>query len=260
MRSKHSWRCARAPPTYRRNPTPNVRGTLAVVSQKGGVGKTTTAINLAAALAKLGTRTLLIDIDPQGSVRFGLGLRQEGGGIAEFLEGTKELPEMVRATPLPFLRVLLAGSVSDTGDHAEYQQLVASSPTLRELVELAVARGYAVVVDTPPGLGPIVRAVLSVSDHVRVPLQCEPLALQTTTQILKGIRDATARHDSLRFEGIVLTLYEEDSAICRRIADRVRAELPSDLLFTVPVPRTQATVEAFAAGQPVVLRSPDDPA
>ena len=171
-----------------------MRGTLAVVSQKGGVGKTTTAINLAAALAKLGTRTLLIDIDPQGSVRFGLGLRSEGGGIAEFLEGSKELPEIVRATSLPFLRVLLAGAVVDTGDHAEYQQLVARSPKLKELFELAVQRGYLVVVDTPPGLGPIVQAVLAASDRVLVPLQCEPLALQTTSQILKGIKAAMAKH------------------------------------------------------------------
>jgi len=237
-----------------------VRGTLAVVSQKGGVGKTTTAINLAAALAKLGTRTLLIDIDPQGSVRFGLGLRNEGGGIAEFLEGTKELPEIVRATSLPFLRVLLAGAVVDTGDHAEYQQLVAKSPKLKELFELAVQRGYLVVVDTPPGLGPIVQAVLAASDRVLVPLQCEPLALQTTSQILKGIKAAMAKHDSLRLEGIVLTLYEEESAICRKIAERVRQQLPPELVFEVPVPRTPATVEAFAAGQPVVLRSPEDPA
>ena len=237
-----------------------MRGTLAVVSQKGGVGKTTTAINLAAALAKLGTRTLLIDIDPQGSVRFGLGLRSEGGGIAEFLEGSKELPEIVRATSLPFLRVLLAGAVVDTGDHAEYQQLVARSPKLKELFELAVQRGYLVVVDTPPGLGPIVQAVLAASDRVLVPLQCEPLALQTTSQILKGIKAAMAKHDSLRLEGIVLTLYEEESAICRKIAERVRQQLPPELVFEVPVPRTPATVEAFAAGQPVVLRSPDDPA
>ncbi len=95
-----------------------MRGTLAVVSQKGGVGKTTTAINLAAALAKNGTRTLLVDIDPQGSVRFGLGLRAEGGGVAEYLAGTKTLPEIVRATPLPYMRALLAGSVAESGDHA----------------------------------------------------------------------------------------------------------------------------------------------
>jgi chromosome partitioning protein len=237
-----------------------VHGTLAVVSQKGGVGKTTTAINLAAALARRGVRTLLVDVDPQGSVRFGLGIRTDGGGIAEYLEGTKQLPEIVRATVLPYLRVLLAGSVAETGDHVAYQQLVATSPRLSELFTLAKQRGYVVVVDTPPGLGPIVQAVLAASDRVLVPLQCEPLALQSTSQILKGVRNVIAEHDTLRLEGIVLTMYEEQSEIARKIAERVREQLPSELVFEVPVPRTPATVEAFAAGQPVVLRTPEDPA
>lgn len=237
-----------------------MKGTLAIVSQKGGVGKTTTAINLATALAKRGVRTLLADVDPQGAVRFGLGLRNEGGGIADYLTGARTLPEIVRGTPLPFLRVLLAGSVADGGDHIAYAQLVATTPRLRELFALAVRRGYAVVVDTPPGLGPIGQAVMAASDRVLVPLQCEPLALQTTTQMLKGIRDAIAKHPALRLDGIVLTMYESESEICRKIAERVRAQLPPELVFAVPVPRTLATVEAFAAGQPVVLRSPEDPA
>ena len=237
-----------------------MRGTLAVVSQKGGVGKTTTAINLAAALARRGVRTLLVDADPQGSVRFGLGLSNEGGGIAEYLMGAKDFGEIVRETSLVYLNAVLAGSVADTGDHAAYHQLIASTPRLRELFRQAHDRGYTVVVDTPPGLGPIVQAVLAASERVIVPLQCEPLALQTTSQILKGIRDAISRHGNLRLEGIVLTLYEQNNDICRKIADRVREQLPPQLLFDPPVPRTPATVEAFAAGQPVVLRSPDDSA
>jgi chromosome partitioning protein len=97
-------------------------------------------------------------------------------------------------------------------------------------------------------------------DRVLVPLQCEPLALQTTSQILKGIRDTIEKHPRLSLDGIVLTLYEDDSEICRKIAERVRQQLPPELVFAVPIPRTRATVEAFAAGQAVVLRSPDDPA
>jgi chromosome partitioning protein len=121
-------------------------------------------------------------------------------------------------------------------------------------------KGYLVVVDTPPGLGQVVHRVLNVADRVLVPLQCEPLALQTTSQILKGIRTAVAEHPNLRLEGIILTMFEEQNPLSRRIADYVRQQLPPDLVFEPMIPRTPATVEAFAAGQPVVLRSPEDAA
>ncbi|HEU4990016.1 MAG: ParA family protein [Gemmatimonadota bacterium] len=235
---------------------------LAVVSQKGGVGKTTTAINIAAAFARRGVKTLLVDMDPQGSVRFGVGLQGSGAGpgIADYLTGARELTAIVRATALPFLRVLLAGTVADSGDHAAYQALVSSSTRLGELLSRARDRGYLVIVDTPPGLGPVVHRVLAAADRVVVPLQCEPLALQTTSQILKGIRTAVAEHPKLKLEGIILTMFEDQNALSRRIADYVRQQLPADLVFDVMIPRTPATVEAFAAGQPVVLRTPDDAA
>ena len=235
---------------------------LAVVSQKGGVGKTTTAINLASALARRGRKTLLVDVDPQGAVRHGVGLMgtEHPAGLADVLAGTHQLQDVVLATPLPWMRVLLAGSVADSGDHEEYHAQVARSPKLGELFDRARRRGYLVVVDTPPGLGAVTRRVLAHSQHVIVPLQCEPLALQTTTQILRAVRDASAENGGLVLDGILLTMLEEGNAVSQRVAAYVREQLPRELLFDVAIPRTMASIDAFAAGQPVVLRSPDDPA
>jgi chromosome partitioning protein len=235
---------------------------LAVVSQKGGVGKSTTAINLACALARRGRKTLLVDVDPQGAVRHGVGLAGAGqpAGLADVLAGTHELQDVVLATPLPWLRVLLAGSVSDAVEHETYQAKVAGSPMLGELFARARGRGYLVIVDTPPGLGAVTRQVLAHSQHVIVPLQSEPLALQTTTQILRAIRDAAVGNSALVLDGVLLTMVEEGNAVSQRVAAYVREQLPHELLFEMVIPRTMASIEAFAAGQPVVLHSPDDPA
>ena len=233
---------------------------LAVVSQKGGVGKTTTAINLAAALAWRGRKTLLVDVDPQGAVRHGVGLMGSAtpAGLADVLAGTHELQDVVLATPLPWLRVLLAGAVSDAGEHETYQAQVSSSPKLGELFARARRRGYIVIVDTPPGLGAVTRRVLEHSQHVIVPLQCEPLALQTTTQILRAVRDASAVNPALILDGILLTMLEDGNAVSQRVAEYVREQLPAELVFDVVIPRTMASIDAFAAGQPIILRSPDD--
>ena len=99
------------------------------------------------------------------------------------------------------------------------------------------------------------RRVLAHSQHVIVPLQCEPLALQTTTQILRAVRDASATNPGLVLDGILLTMLEDGNAVSQRVAAYVREQLPAELLFDVAIPRTMASIDAFAAGQPVVLRS-----
>ncbi|MBI1810084.1 MAG: ParA family protein [Gemmatimonadetes bacterium] len=235
---------------------------LAVVSQKGGVGKTTTAVNLGAAFARRGLKSLIVDVDPQGSVRYGAGLRKghTSYGFADYLRGERSLRDVILPTALPWLRVMLVGSVTDDADHSRYAEQIAEGDLLPRMLATAAERCDIVVVDTPPGLGAITRRALASSDRVLVPLQCEPLALQTTPQILRGIQDVVTHHPSLTFDGILLTMFEAGNAACERTAEYIRTHVPPNLVFDLVIPRSAAVSDAFAAGQPAVLRAPADAA
>ncbi len=234
---------------------------LAVVSQKGGVGKTTKAVHLGAAFVCRGLKTLIVDVDPQGSVRYGAGLKKGHAtlGFADYLSGARPLRDVILPTSLPWLRVMLVGSVAEDADHTEYSHMIAEGDILPKMLATAAERCDIVVVDTPPGLGAITRRALESSDRVLVPLQAEPLVLQTTPQIFRAIKDITS-HKQLTFDGILLTMYEAGNAACERTVQYVRANVPANLVFDLMIPRSSAVSDAFAAGQPAVVRSPSDPA
>jgi chromosome partitioning protein len=235
---------------------------LAVVSQKGGVGKTTTAVNLGAAFARRGLKTLLVDVDPQGAIRYGVGLRsvQPALGLSDFLSGDRALREVILPTSLPWLRVILAGTVSNQATQTTYHELIAETNLLSDLMSTARERCHVVVVDTPPGLGDVVHRVLEASQHVVVPLQAEPLALQTTPQILRAIQEIASRNEELTLDGLILTMFDPSNPSCVRVAEYVRQHMPRAMVFETVVPRSQPLAEAFSAGQPLVLRDPADPA
>ena len=155
---------------------------------------------------------------------------------------------------------MLAGSVTEAADHSAYQEGIASSDLLARLLNQASARCDVVLLDTPPGLGPVTRAALACADRVLVPLQAEPLALQTTPQILRGIQDIVSHQERLVFDGILLTMYEAGNPACETTASFIRTKVPAHLMLDLVIPRSAAVADAFATGQPVVVRAPADPA
>lgn len=225
---------------------------IAVANQKGGVGKTTTAINLAAGLAKSGRPSLVIDIDPQCNATSGLGV--EPAQRHPLLAG-RPLSETVVETDVPKLFVL-PGSLSLADADALSASNRQRASALRQQLNGELSHFEFVFLDCPPSLGQLTRAALGASAEVFIPIQCEYFAMEGLSQIIELARQTKAR-DNQRLEigGIVLTMYDPELDLAREVADEVRGYF-EETVFRTMIPRDVHISEAPSHGLNVLDYSP----
>ncbi len=236
------------------NPHDEMSRIIAVANQKGGVGKTTTSINLAAALSVAEKKTLLIDIDPQGNATSGMGHNTGtlDKSIYDVLIGEKSLSDIIRPTDLPFLSIAPA-NIDLIGAEVELISLPDRETRLREALGSRGGEYEYVIIDCPPSLSLLTINALTAAESVLVPLQCEYFALEGLSQLLTTVELIRNNFNpALRLEGILLTMYSSRTNLSRQVASEVREHF-SDSVFRTVIPRNVRLSEAPSFGKPVIL-------
>jgi len=233
-----------------------------IANQKGGVGKTTTAINLAAALAEKKLHTLVVDLDPQANATSALGLeKQAGRSLYGPLHGEGAAMAMVTPTPWEYL-ALIPSEVDLAAIEMELTQRENYLLRLRQVLQpVRDSNGYRVIIiDCPPALGMLSMNSLAAADHLLVALQCEYMALEGLGQILKLVERLKSANinGGLDIGGVVMTMFDARTNLSHQVVDEVKRHLP-DKIFETVIPRTVRLSEAPSFGKPIFQYDPHSP-
>jgi len=227
----------------------------AIANQKGGVGKTTTAVNVAACIAAAGYDTLIVDVDPQGNATVGLGVERDGVGLYEVLGGEITAEEVIRPTSIANLHIL-ASTPDLAGANMELPRLPGSEARLRDALAPVRDRYAFVLLDCPPSLGPLTINALVAADRVIVPVQTEYFALEGLAGLLDTLsliqRELNPR---LTVAGMLLTMHDSRTRLAQDVEREVREHFPT-LVFDTVIPRNVRLGEAPSFGLPVIHHDP----